>query len=175
MPLRGLKPGPDSLVKYTAVPRSLSPQYRRHCQGWERRLASCTSSQGPGELLQDGLSRGLHTKCSCPDAGVTSQSNFLRLPGNPKDLGVTENIRGKRSFEASAPLLDTINSTPKSQSPCSLLGADWVRLRGEDQGHSQINPIKTKLWSDHSAAQKLSRLPTAFRGCSNSLWPRRLT
>lgn len=112
-----LRPGPDSSVKYTAVPRSLSPWYRWHCQGWERSLASCTSSQGPGEPLKDGSFTGLHMKRSRPDAGVTSQSNFLRLPGNPKDLGVTEKNRGKSSFGAPAPYLETTVEVPRIHCP----------------------------------------------------------
>lgn len=140
------------------------PRYRWHCQGWTRRLASCTSSQGPGELLQDGLFRGIHTKRSCPDAGVPSQSSFLRLPGNPEDLGVIENISGKRFFEALVPLLDTIDSTPKFHSLCTPLGSDWVNLRGGDQGHSQINLIKDKALVRSLCCSKTFRLPTAFRG-----------
>lgn len=103
--LWGLRPGLAGSERYTAVPRSLSPWYTWHFQGWERSLASCISSQGPKEPLQDCLSGGLHTKRSRPEAGVTSQSSFLSLPDNPKDLGVTEKIRGKRSLGARPPYL----------------------------------------------------------------------
>lgn len=90
--------GLDSLVKYIVVLRSFFFWYRWYCQGWERSLVFCIFSQGFGEFFKDGLFTGFYMKRFRSDVGVILQSNFFRLLGNFKDLGVIEKNRGKSFF-----------------------------------------------------------------------------